>query len=176
MTDYKGYIPKAHHKKAPREVDSHAGGLGYGYGRPQSHKNKLDNHLEERERVRHLIRKELADVVHGAGFWSDFKQGFDSAFERTKPFTSWVPFFNKGVETLQNATGGPKLGLLGTGRGGARKNDSSVGNKNEVWNGTKERTSGGLTKKDLMKNKRGKVVSKKQHELGQKAFKNIANI
>merc|ERR1719476_347757 len=34
--------------------------------------------------------------------------------------------------------------------------------KNSVFRGTKEKTSGGLKKSDLMKNKRGKVVSKKR--------------
>ena len=37
-----------------------------------------------------------------------------------------------------------------------------VGKKWQVWNGTRERTIGGLTKKDLMKSKSGKIVSKKQ--------------
>ena len=33
--------------------------------------------------------------------------------------------------------------------------------KNSVFRGTKERTVGGLKKQNLVKNKRGKVVSKK---------------
>ena len=32
----------------------------------------------------------------------------------------------------------------------------------EVWRGTRAKTSGGLTKADLIKNKRGKIVSKKK--------------
>lgn len=46
-----------------------------------------------------------------------------------------------------------------------------IGSKREVWNGSAERTSGNLTKSDLMKNKRGRIVSKKKHALGLKAFK-----
>ena len=42
----------------------------------------------------------------------------------------------------------------------------------KVWHGTLKKTPGGLTKKDLMKNKRGKIVSKKRHKLAQKK-KNI---
>merc|ERR1712083_637910 len=42
------------------------------------------------------------------------------------------------------------------------KRVSVVGKKWQVWNGTRERTVGGLTKKDLMKSKTGKIVSKKQ--------------
>jgi|TARA_B110000285_G_scaffold70302_1_gene80931 hypothetical protein len=38
----------------------------------------------------------------------------------------------------------------------------------KVWHGTLKKTSGGLTKKDLMKNKRGKIVSKKRHNLAKR--------
>merc|ERR550519_1153717 len=40
------------------------------------------------------------------------------------------------------------------------------GTRLQVFRGKKERTSGGLTKKDLMKNKRGKIISKKAHKKG----------
>jgi hypothetical protein len=46
--------------------------------------------------------------------------------------------------------------------------------KASVFRGTKEKTSGGLTKTNLTKNKRGKIVSKKSHSAGQKAYKNIS--
>ncbi len=54
--------------------------------------------------------------------------------------------------------------------GGSLK-QKARGSKLEVWNGTARRTSGGLTKNDLMQNKRGKVVSKKKHAIGLKRFK-----
>jgi hypothetical protein len=38
------------------------------------------------------------------------------------------------------------------------------GSKQAVWDGTAQRTSGGLTKADLTLSKRGKPVSKKQSE------------
>jgi len=47
-----------------------------------------------------------------------------------------------------------------------------IGSKLQVWNGVSDHTSGGLTRSHLMKNKRGKIVSKKQHAQGLKAFKN----
>jgi hypothetical protein len=56
--------------------------------------------------------------------------------------------------------------LLLSGSGKTKKR----GTKREVWNGTAERTSSGLTKGDLVKNKRGKIVSKKQQEAGRRAF------
>ena len=42
------------------------------------------------------------------------------------------------------------------------------GSKRDVWIGTAQRTAGGLSKSDLVKSKKGKIVSKKQHELGKK--------
>ena len=44
-----------------------------------------------------------------------------------------------------------------------RKNDYA-----KVWHGTLKKTSGGLTRKDLMKNKWGRIVSKKKHKLAKK--------
>ena len=37
-----------------------------------------------------------------------------------------------------------------------------------VWKGKLKKTPSGLTKKDLVKNKYGKVVSRKKHSLGRK--------
>jgi hypothetical protein len=46
-----------------------------------------------------------------------------------------------------------------------------VGSKKDVWNGKAKQTSGGLKKDSLMKNKRGKIVSKKQHANGVRMYK-----
>ena len=48
-----------------------------------------------------------------------------------------------------------------------------VGSKAQVFHGTAERTAGGLTKSDLLLNKRGHIVSRKQMEAGKKAFKRL---
>merc|ERR1719271_463541 len=42
-----------------------------------------------------------------------------------------------------------------------------------VFRGNKTKTTGGLTKTDLVQNKRGKIVSKAQNAAGKKAFANI---
>merc|ERR1719313_1952275 len=42
-----------------------------------------------------------------------------------------------------------------------------------VFRGTKAKTSSGLTKGDLIKNKRGKIVTKKSLAAGKKAYANI---
>merc|ERR1719204_1679403 len=44
--------------------------------------------------------------------------------------------------------------------------------KSKVFNGSKEKTLSGLQKKDLIKNKNGKVVSKRRSEAGKKSAKN----
>jgi len=46
--------------------------------------------------------------------------------------------------------------------------------KASVFNGRKEKTTSGLTKAMLFKNKHGKVVSKAASAAGKKAFKNIS--
>lgn len=44
----------------------------------------------------------------------------------------------------------------------------AVGSRAEVWHGTATHTSGGLHKKHLMMNKRGRIVSKKKHATAKK--------
>ena len=56
----------------------------------------------------------------------------------------------------------------------ARKPRIKYGSFRRVWSGTADRSNGGLTKKDLCLNKRGKVVSKKALANGKKKFKNSA--
>merc|ERR1711977_260617 len=45
--------------------------------------------------------------------------------------------------------------------------------KSQVLKGAKVKTSGGLTKDKLMKNKRGKVVSKKAHAVALKSYSRV---
>ena len=48
-----------------------------------------------------------------------------------------------------------------------------TGSMRKVWNGTCLYTSGGLMKKDLCINKRGKIVSKKALQHGNKAIRGL---
>jgi hypothetical protein len=43
-----------------------------------------------------------------------------------------------------------------------------------VWKGKLKKTPSGLTKKDLVKNKYGKIVSRKKHSLGKKMASNVS--
>merc|ERR1719440_1435101 len=45
--------------------------------------------------------------------------------------------------------------------------------KSQVFKGRREKTSGGLTKDALMKNKRGKIVSKRASANGKRSYKQI---
>jgi hypothetical protein len=46
----------------------------------------------------------------------------------------------------------------------------TIGSKAQVFHGSAHHTTGGLTKKELIKNKRGKIVSRKQAAAGKKAY------
>lgn len=41
--------------------------------------------------------------------------------------------------------------------------EQNIGTRAQVWHGTAKKTSGGLTKLNLMKNKHGRIVSRKKH-------------
>ena len=47
------------------------------------------------------------------------------------------------------------------------------GSRRQVWNGSRQKTMGGLSKSDFMTNKNGRLVSKKQHARGMRQYKNI---
>ena len=49
----------------------------------------------------------------------------------------------------------------------------TVGSKAEVFHQTAIRTSGGLKKKDLMKTKHGRIVSRRKHAQGLKSIKRL---
>jgi hypothetical protein len=54
--------------------------------------------------------------------------------------------------------------------------EQTFGSKAQVWHGTAKKTTGGLTKKALMKNKHGAIVSRKKHALGKKSIKHLERL
>ena len=50
-------------------------------------------------------------------------------------------------------------------------NVPAVGTKAMVWHGSAKHTSGGLKKSDLVKNKHGRIVSRRKQAAGRKALK-----
>lgn len=57
--------------------------------------------------------------------------------------------------------------------GGAK---STIGSKAQVFHGTAKHTSGGLVKKDLMRTKVGRIVSRRKHTAGLKAIKKLKKL
>ena len=47
----------------------------------------------------------------------------------------------------------------------------TIGSRRQVWNGTAIKTSGGLTKAHLKKNKRGRIVSIRKSNMAKKKYK-----
>jgi hypothetical protein len=47
----------------------------------------------------------------------------------------------------------------------------TIGTRAQVWHGTAKKTSGGLIKRNLMKNKHGRIVSRRKHTTGKKSIK-----
>lgn len=52
----------------------------------------------------------------------------------------------------------------------------NIGSKREVFSGTAKQTAGGLEKDDLMRNKRGAIVSKAQHKHGLRNASNLLKV
>ena len=84
-------------------------------------------------------------------------------------------FSNNATATRKNGTNATRKNLTNTNmmrknvqEGGAK---ITVGSKSQVYHGTAKHTSGGLKKKDLMKTRKGRIVSKKKHAAGLKAIK-----
>ncbi len=44
----------------------------------------------------------------------------------------------------------------------------TVGSRAQVWHGNADKTTGGLEKKDLIKNKHGRIVSRRKHKSAKK--------
>ena len=72
---------------------------------------------------------------------------------------------NNSTRKNNSMSGGMKM------YGGAKK--PAVGTKAQVYHGTAKHTSGGLTRKDLMKTKKGRIVSRRKHAAGKKALKRL---
>jgi hypothetical protein len=67
----------------------------------------------------------------------------------------------------------PSNAPVGGSRKASRGKMPAVGTKAQVYHGTAKHTSGGLTRKDLIKTKKGRIVSRKKHAAGKRALKNL---
>jgi hypothetical protein len=60
-------------------------------------------------------------------------------------------------------------------RSSTRKMPAS-GSKAQVWHGTARHTPGGLTRKDLMKTKKGRIVSRRTHAIGLRRIRSLRKL
>ena len=104
--------------------------------------------------------------------------GLNIEMDNSKPTDgsgNQVPTVESGGSTM---SGGRRNSRRNTRRNTRRNNmmgggyKITTGSAVQVWNGTAKHTSGGLTKKDLMRHK-GRIVSKKKHAAGLKAIKRL---
>lgn len=51
------------------------------------------------------------------------------------------------------------------------RHSQTIGTRAQVWHGTAKKTSGGLTKSDLMQNKAGRIVSRAKHNTAKKEMR-----
>jgi hypothetical protein len=54
--------------------------------------------------------------------------------------------------------------------------EKTNGSRAEVWHGTAKKTLGGLTKSDLLKNKHGRIVSRRKHASGKRSIKHLEKL
>ena len=80
---------------------------------------------------------------------------------------------NAAANNSANAQEGGRRRRGATKRAAKAGKMPAVGTKAQVYHGTAKHTSGGLTKKDLMKTKKGRIVSRKKHAAGKKALKRL---
>merc|ERR1719412_3585239 len=82
-----------------------------------------------------------------------------------------APMKSGGMKTAMKAIKGMKVAM----KAAMKMSKIAKGKlrKSVVFRGGKEKTSGGLTKSQLVKNKAGKIVSKKASAAGKKAYKHI---
>ncbi len=83
------------------------------------------------------------------------------------------PLVDISDNTVQKFTV-PELPKMAGGRKTRKASKTpAVGTKAQVFHGTAKHTSGGLTRKDLVKNKHGRIVSRRKMALGKKALKHL---
>jgi len=81
------------------------------------------------------------------------------------------------IMKIASAMGMPKTGGARNTRKASKASKAgkvpAVGTKAQVWHNTARHTSGGLGKSDLMKTKKGRIVSKKKHAAGKRALSRL---
>ena len=80
---------------------------------------------------------------------------------------------NASVNSSNSSDNSENVTMGGTRKAQRGGKMPAVGTKAQVYHGTAKHTSGGLTRKDLMKTKKGRIVSRKKHAAGKRALKRL---
>merc|ERR1712118_216905 len=92
---------------------------------------------------------------------------------RLQAVTSLIFFHHNGKSHARNEGYGGHEGHACNEEEGSQQDRQGQNGKSVVFRGTKAKTLSGLTKSDLVLNKRGKIVSKKQVAAGKKRYAQI---
>ncbi len=160
----KSHPEKMEHAKELANASSSTGSQSYNYSKPKPITPVIDTGTSQ---VLDTAGRGLK--LGGTGFMDRINKNY-----RTCPDGRRVPARMlcppppyTGEDYFKFTRKGSGLHLAGTGKV-RRKKGMVVGTKAQVWNSSSHHkiTSGGLMKKDLMKNKKGKIISKKMHAKG----------
>merc|ERR1712224_638617 len=117
-------------------------------------RRRLNDELEDDKTLADYSDEELESMLHRAG-------GGSSSDVEAAPARKLIVKAMKAMKAIKQKK--KRVSKIAKGRRA----------KSLVFSGARVKTSGGLTKADLIRNKNGKIVSKKQQAAGKKAYNNI---
>merc|ERR1711869_152674 len=117
-------------------------------------RRRLNDELEDDKTLADYSDEELESMLHRAG-------GGSSSDVEAAPARKLIVKAMKAMKAMKQKK--KRVSKIAKGRMA----------KSLVFSGARVKTSGGLTKADLIRNKNGKIVSKKQQAAGKKAYNNI---
>merc|ERR1712193_340888 len=117
-------------------------------------RRRLNDELEDDKTLADYSDEELESMLHRAG-------GGSSSDVEAAPARKLIVKAMKAMKAIKQKK--RRVSKIAKGRTA----------KSLVFSGARVKTSGGLTKADLIRNKNGKIVSKKQQAAGKKAYNNI---
>merc|ERR1712193_298290 len=117
-------------------------------------RRRLNDELEDDKTLADYSDEELESMLHRAG-------GGSSSDVEAAPARKLIVKAMKAMKAIKQKK--KRVSKIAKGRMA----------KSLVFSGARVKTSGGLTKADLIRNKNGKIVSKKQQAAGKKAYNNI---
>jgi len=132
-------------------------------------RRRLNDELEDDKTLADYSDEELESMLHRAG-------GGSSSDVEAAPARKLIVKAMKAMKVMKAVTVMKAMKAMKAIKQ-KKKRVSKIAKgrmaKSLVFSGARVKTSGGLTKADLIRNKNGKIVSKKQQAAGKKAYNNI---